>query len=165
MVWRRRAAGASLPVVAAALVRPRECMGARWLPLREVLADTSQVHREVIWRFHDHPADSLCRGARAPHCAQPAATTEVRALAHDNSEARGELAWTFQKIPTDRGLDLMPCMWRPLAGTVRASGETGTMAAVDGTNSECYFLFLMAADITCRLGRTFQGTCPETGKP
>src|ERR1700693_1011792 len=130
MVWRRRAAGASLPVVAAALVRPRECMGARWLPLREVLADTSQVHREVIWRFHDHPADSLCRGARAPRCAQPAGTPEVRALVHHNLEARGELAWTFQKNPTCRGLDLMPCTWRRRVGTVRALGETGTMVAV-----------------------------------
>src|ERR1700688_658544 len=145
MVWRRRAAGASLPVVAAALVRPRECMGARWLPLREVLADTSQVHREVIWRFHDHPADSLCRGARAPPCAQPADTTEVQALAHDNLEAPEELAWTFQKSPTCRGLDLMPCMWPRRAGTARASGVTWTMAAVEGTNSECCFLFLMAA--------------------
>jgi hypothetical protein len=40
MVWRHKAAGAWVRVVAAALLRPWECMGVRWLPLRGVLVDT-----------------------------------------------------------------------------------------------------------------------------
>jgi hypothetical protein len=39
MVWRHKAAGVWVRVVVA-LVRPRECMGVRWLPLRGVLAGT-----------------------------------------------------------------------------------------------------------------------------
>jgi hypothetical protein len=39
MVWRPKAAGGWVQV-AAALVRPWECVGVGWLPLREVLPDT-----------------------------------------------------------------------------------------------------------------------------
>ena len=59
---------------------------------------------------------------------------------------------------------MMPCMWPRRVGTVRASGETGTVAAVAGTNSECCFLFLMAAGITCRPGQTFPEMYKGTAK-
>ena len=53
-------------------------------------------------------------------------------------------------------------MWRRRGGTVGETAEN--VGVVAGMNLDCYFLFLMAADITCRPGQTCLGMGKATGR-
>ena len=101
---------------------------------------------------------------RAARCAEPGGIAEVRALERNSSEASEELERTFPDDSNVPGLGFDAVHVAATRGNRGHDREHGSMDEVAGTNSECCFLFLMEAGITCRPDRTWPGMRKVTGK-